>query len=205
MQIALHCVGDAAVEQVLRAYRRALGQHPRPDHRHRVEHFELYDEQLLRDARELGVAVAIQPAFDGYFGGMETNARYLGWERAERADAIATFDRHGIPIGGGSDSTVTPLGPLYGMHCAVNHSNPNERVTAERALRLWTSDNARLAFEEDVKGTLAVGKYADFVVLDGDPLAVPATQIKDIKVCLTVMNGNITYTNTNLADSRSER
>ncbi len=203
MQIALHCVGDAAVEQVLRAYRRALENQPRGDHRHRIEHFELYDEHLLRDARELGVSVAIQPAFDGYFGGIETNARFLGWERAERADAIATFDRHGIPIGGGSDSTVTPLGPLYGMHCAVNHSNPRERVTPERALQLWTIDNARLAFEEHVKGTLAVGKYADFVVLDADPLAVPTKEIKDIRVNMTVMNGHITYAY--LDDSRSEQ
>jgi predicted amidohydrolase YtcJ len=193
LQIALHSVGDAAVEQVLRAYRRALRQHPCVDHRHRIEHFELYDADLLHDARELGVSVAIQPAFDGYFGGIEYNAQYLGWERAQRADAIATFDRHGIPIGGGSDSTVTPLDPLYGMHCAVHHSNPNEHVSPERALRLWTIDNARLAFEERDKGTLEVGKLADFVVLDADPLAMPTTSISDITVLLTVMGGTVTY------------
>lgn len=193
LQIALHCVGDAAVAQVLRAYRLALATHPRTDHRHRVEHFEVYDAELLHDARELRVSAAIQPAFDGYFGGIANNARYLGWERAQRADPIATFDRHGIPIGGGSDSTVTPLGPLYGMHCAVNHSNQHERVSAERALRLWTIDNARLAFEEHAKGTLAAGKLADLVVLDGDPLAVPPETIKDIQVQMTVMGGRITY------------
>jgi predicted amidohydrolase YtcJ len=193
LQIALHCVGDAAVAQVLRAYRNAVSQHPRPDHRHRIEHFEIYDSVLLRDAKDVGVSVAIQPAFDAYFGGIEENARFLGWERAQRADAIATFDRHGIPIGGGSDSTVTPLGPLYGIHCAVNHTNPVERVTPERALQLWTIDNARMAFEEHEKGTLEVGKLADFVALDADPLAVPHESIKDIGVRLTVMGGRITY------------
>jgi hypothetical protein len=193
LQIALHCVGDAAVDQVLRAYRRALAQHPRTDHRHRVEHFEIYDAELLEAARELRVSAAIQPAFDGYFGGIEINARYLGWERAQRADPIATFDRHGIPIGGGSDSTVTPLGPLYGIHCAVNHSNPNERVSAERALRLWTIDNARLAFEEHEKGTLEPGKLADLVVLDADPLSVAPAALKAITVEMTVMGGNVTY------------
>lgn len=193
LQIALHCVGDAAVAQVLRAYRRALERWPRADHRHRIEHFEVYDDDLLREARALGIAVALQPAFDGYFGGIAHNAQYLGWERAQRADAIATFDRHGIPIGGGSDSTVTPLGPLYGMHCAVNHSNPRERVTPERALRLWTIDNAYLAFEEHDKGSLAPGKLADFVALDADPLAVAPASIKDIQVRLTVMGGAITY------------
>ncbi|HEX6293437.1 MAG TPA: amidohydrolase [Herpetosiphonaceae bacterium] len=193
LQIALHCVGDAAVDQVLRAYGRALERHPRADHRHRVEHFEIYDADLLRAARELGVSAAIQPAFDGYFGGIANNARYLGWERARRADPIATFDRHGIPIGGGSDSTVTPLGPLYGMHCAVNHSNLDERVSAERALRLWTIDSARLAFEEADKGTLEPGKLADLVVLDADPLRVPPQTIKEIGVVLTVMDGKVTY------------
>lgn len=193
LQIALHCVGDAAVAQVLRAYGNALRRTPRRDHRHRVEHFEVYDDELLRDARRLGVSVAIQPAFDGFFGGMELNAHYLGWERAQRADAIATFDRHHIPIGGGSDSTVTPLGPLYGMHCAVNHSNVRERVTAERALRLWTIDNARLAFEEQIKGSIEVGKLADLVVLDADPLAVPPDQIKNVGVVRTIKGGVVTY------------
>jgi len=193
LQIALHAVGDAAVEQVLRAYRHALKAHPRTDHRLRVEHFEIYDDDLLRDAKAAGIFVAIQPAFDGYFGGISENARYLGPTRAQRADAIATFDRHNIPIGGGSDSTVTPLGPLYGMHCAVNHSNPAERVSAERALRLWTIDNARLAFEEHEKGTIALGKLADFAVLDADPLAVDPATIKDIGVAMTIKAGTVTY------------
>ncbi len=193
MQVALHCVGDAAIEQALRAYRRALGSSPRADHRLRVEHFEVFDDELLREARDLGVSAAIQPAFDDFFGGIEANARYLGPERARHADGIATFDRYGIPIGGGSDSTVTPLNALYGIHCAVNHSNPAERVTPERALRLWTIDSARLAFEEDDKGTLEVGKLADFAVLDADPLAVPPDTIKDIGVRMTVMGGRVVY------------
>jgi hypothetical protein len=193
LQIALHAVGDAAVEQVLRAYRHALTDHPRTDHRLRVEHFEIYDDDLLREAKALGVFVAIQPAFDGYFGGIQENARFLGGERAQRADAIATFDRHGIPSGGGSDSTVTPLGPLYGMHCAVNHTNARERVSAERALRLWTIDNARLAFEETQKGTIAPGKLADLAVLDADPLQVDPLTIKDIGVAMTIREGDITY------------
>ncbi len=193
MQIALHAVGDAAVEQVLRAYRYALTNNPRTNHRLRVEHFEVYDDELLHEAQALGVSVAIQPAFDGYFGGVKENARFLGTERAQRADAIATFDRHRIPIGGGSDSTVTPLGPLYGMHCAVSHTNKRERVSAERALRLWTIDNARLAFEEHEKGTIAVGKLADLAVLDADPLSVDPNVIKDIGVAMTIKAGNITY------------
>jgi predicted amidohydrolase YtcJ len=193
LQIALHCVGDAAVAQVLRAYRRALGLAPRADHRHRIEHFEVYDATLLQEARTLGVHVALQPPFDGYFGGITTNARFLGAERARRADPIRTFVEHGIPIGGGSDCPVTPLGPLYGIHCAVNHSNPAERISPERALELFTIDNARLAFEEADKGTIEVGKLADFTVLGADPRAVPPETIRDIPVTMTIVGGEVRW------------
>src|SRR5436305_1160443 len=83
---ALHCGWDVAVAQVLRAYRRGLTLMPRADHRHRVEHFEVYDDELLSETRGLGVHVAIQPPFDGFFGGIASNTRFLGAERAQRAD-----------------------------------------------------------------------------------------------------------------------
>lgn len=191
LQIALHCVGDAAVAQVLRAYRRALTLSPRTDHRHRIEHFEVYDATLLEEARELGVHVAIQPPFDGYFGGIEMNARFLGAERAQRADPIRTFDRAGIPIGGGSDCPVTPLNPLYGIHCAVNHSNLHERITPQRALELFTIDNARIAFEEAEKGSIEIGKFADLTILREDPLTVAPERIKDIDVMKTIVRGRV--------------
>lgn len=193
LQIALHCVGDAAVAQVLGAYCRALAAHPRAEHRHRIEHFEVYDAELLRETRELGVHVAIQPPFDGHFGGIAENARFLGSERAQRADPVRTFIDYGIPAGGGSDCPVTPLSPLYGMHCAVNHTNPRERITAEQALRLFTIDNARLAFEEHEKGTIEPGKLADLVVLREDPLAVPLERIKDVEVLMTIVGGVVRW------------
>ncbi len=193
LQIALHCVGDAAVAQVLGAYRRALDAAPRRDHRHRIEHFEVYDAALLAATRMLGLYVAIQPPFDGYFGGIATNAHFLGTERARRADAVRTFVEHGIPVGGGSDCPVTPLSPLYGIHCAVNHSNPAERIDARRALELFTIDNARLAFEEDDKGTIEVGKLADLTVLRENPLQVATEHIKDIEVAMTIIGGAVRW------------
>lgn len=194
LQISLHCVGDAAVAQVLGAYHRALAAHPRPDHRHRIEHFEIYDPALLARTLRDDVYVAIQPPFDGYFGGVEHNATYLGAERALRADPVRTFVEHGIPIGGGSDCPVTPLDALYGIHCAVNHSNPAERISPLRALQLFTIDNARLAFEEDRKGTITPGKLADFAVLSADPCRVEPGQIKDIDVRMTIVGGEIRWT-----------
>ena len=194
MQISLHCVGDAAVAQVLGAYHRALQAMPRADHRHRIEHFEIYDQALLAQTVRDNIYVAIQPPFDGYFGGIETNAQFLGQERALRADPIRTFVEQGIPIGGGSDCPVTPLNTIYGIHCAVNHSNPAERISPERALELFTIDNARLAFEEHEKGTITPGKLADFTVLSADPRAIDPQQIKDIDVTMTIIGGSIRWT-----------
>jgi predicted amidohydrolase YtcJ len=193
LQIAMHAVGDAAAAQALDAYERALARWPRPDHRHRIEHFEVYDEALAQRACRLGIHLAIQPPFNVYFGGHTRLQPILGEERALRSDPVRSLIEAGIHVGGGSDSTVTPLNPLYGVHCAVNHSNPDEQLDVERALRLYTLDNARLAFEEADKGSIEVGKLGDLVVLASDPRDVPPTSIADIPVAMTIVGGEIVY------------
>jgi predicted amidohydrolase YtcJ len=193
LQIALHAVGDRAAEQALDAYERALERWPRADHRHRIEHFEVYDETLAARAARLGVHVAIQPPFNIYFGGHTRLDPLLGPERALRSDPVRSLIEAGVHVGGGSDSTVTPLDPLYGVHCAVNHSNPAERIDVERALQLYTLDNAHMAFEEEDKGSIEVGKLGDLVVLAEDPTAVAPEEIANTKVVMTIVGGEIVY------------
>lgn len=193
LQIAMHAVGDRAAAQALQAYERALARWPRADHRHRIEHFEVYDESLARRAHDLGVHLAIQPPFNLYFGGHTRLNPILGEDRALRSDPVRSLVEAGIAVGGGSDSTVTPLKPLYGVHCAVNHSNPAERLDVERALRLYTVDNAALAFEEGDKGSIEAGKLGDLVVLGADPVMVRPDEIEEIPVRLTVVGGEVVY------------
>jgi predicted amidohydrolase YtcJ len=193
LQIAMHAVGDRAAEQALNAFERALARWPRADHRHRIEHFEIYDEALVQRTRRLGVHLAIQPPFNVYFGGHTRLNPLLGEERALRSDPVRSLIEARIRVGGGSDSTVTPLNPLYGVHCAVNHSNPAERLDVERALRLYTLDNAYLAFEEADKGSIEVGKLGDLVILDDDPTAVAPEAIAEIPVAMTVAGGEIVH------------
>jgi hypothetical protein len=83
--------------------------------------------------------------------------------------------------------------PLYGVYSAVNHSNPAERLDIKRALQLYTLDNAALAFEEDEKGSLEVGKLGDLVVLAQDPFEIDPRQIVDIPIEMTVIGGEIVY------------
>lgn len=192
LQIAMHAVGDGAVEQALRAYGRALEAHPRPDHRHRVEHAELITDDQIERAKRLGVALAIQPPFN-HFSPQENYYGYLGVERARTVDPVRRLVDSGVLVAGGSDSSVTPLWPLLCVHSAVNHSNPAERIDVERALALVTTNAARIGFEENDKGSLEPGKLGDMVVLAEDPFEVEPGRIKDIGVEMTVVGGDVVY------------
>jgi predicted amidohydrolase YtcJ len=192
LQVAMHAVGDGAVEQALNAYEAALVAHPRDDHRHRIEHCEVIGEGQIRRAQRLGVALAIQPPFNHFWPHTEYIAT-LGEERAHQVDPVRRLMRPGLLVAGGSDSSVTPLGPMIGVHAAVNHSNPAERVSVQEGLELYTINAARIAFEENDKGSLEVGKLGDFVVLGEDPFEVDPGHIKDIPLEMTVIGGDVVY------------
>jgi predicted amidohydrolase YtcJ len=180
------------VEQALNAYEAALIAHPRDDHRHRIEHCEIIREEQVQWAQRLGVALAIQPPFNHYWP-HTTYYSSIGAERAARVDPVRTLMRPGLLVAGGSDSTVTPLGPLVGVHAAVNHSNPAERVGVQEALELYTINAARIAFEEQDKGSVEVGKLGDLVVLAQDPFETDPSRIKDVLVEMTVIGGQAVY------------
>jgi predicted amidohydrolase YtcJ len=192
LQVAMHAVGDAAVEQALNAYEAALNAYPRNDHRHRIEHCEVIREDQIQRAQRLGLALAIQPPFNHYWPHTEYYPT-LGEERAWKADPVRTLMRPDLLVAGGSDSTVTPLGPLIGVHAAVNHTNPTERVSVQEALELYTINAARIAFQETDRGSLEVGKLGDFVVLAEDPFGIDPSRIKDIPIEMTVLGGEIVY------------
>ncbi len=193
VQLAFHAIGPRAIEMLLDAYERALERYPRYDHRHRIEHFELAtDEQILR-ARDLGLVVSMQPAFEYFWGGpdgMYAARMGDGWRMSNR---FRTILNAGLRIAGGSDASVTPPNPLLAMHAAVNHPNAEERIAPEEALRLVTIDAAYGAFNEKRHGSLSPGKDANFVVLDRDPLSSDTSTIKDIRVLGTWYRGRETY------------
>lgn len=192
LQIAMHAVGDGAVEQALVAYEAALKAHPREDHRHRIEHAELITIEQIERAKRLGIAFAIQPPFN-YDGGHTFYADYIG-ERIWRVDPVRSLVVDtGLLVAGGSDSFVTPLWPLLCVHSAVNHSNPAERIDVQRALELVTTNAARIGFEEHDKGSLETGKLGDIVVLAGDPFEVEPARLKDIGVEMTIVGGDVVY------------
>jgi len=197
-QIHIHANGDAAGDDALDAIEAALDAHPRDDHRHTLIHGQaLRDDQLDRMAR-LGVTVSFFSAHV-YFWGEKHRTEFLGPERAARiSPARSALDR-GVRITLHNDATVTPTRPLHLMWCAVeritaagNPLGPDQRISAEEALRAHTVDAAWQVFQEAERGSIEPGKRADFAILSGDPVTTDKP-LKDLAVEETVVLGQTAW------------
>ncbi len=191
MQIAMHTIGDAAIEQLLRAYEKALERYPRKNHRHRFEHFSIPTDDQVRRAAALGCAICVQPSFDFFTRGMMPIR--LGKNRFERSYPLRTLLEAGLLVAGGSDSSITPLNPMLGIYGARTHTHPFQRLEVYEAVKLFTLNAAAIGFEENLKGSMEAGKYADFAVLSEDPFTAEAEALKDMRVAMTILGGNVVY------------
>ena len=198
-QIAIHANGDAAIDDVLHAFRAAQAAFPRTDTRHRIEHCQTPREDQLDAIRELGITPSF---FVGhvYYWGDRHRDRFLGPERAERISPLASAARRGIRFSVHNDTPVTPVNPLLLVWCAVNRLTrdgrvlgPRERIPVMDALRAVTIDAAWQNFDEATRGSIEPGKFADFVVLAESPLTVDPVRLKDIAIVETVVGGRTVY------------
>lgn len=201
-QIGVHSNGDAAIDVTIDAYDQALTDHPRDDHRHRIEHCSvLHPDQIDRM-----VGLGLSPSFlIGHvrWWGTAFRDRLLGPERADCYDPCASALAAGLRISLHSDWNVTPLEPLRYVEDAANRImaesgdvlNDDERIPVEAALRAVTLDAAWQCRADDITGSLEVGKYADLVLLDDDPTTVDPTKISDITVSETRIGGQVRHTN----------
>lgn len=196
LQVACHAIGDGTCERFVNAVEKAMAEEPKPLC-HRVVHCQIGDGDLYRRMGALGMGADVQPTFTESDGPLV--APRLG-ERESSSYAWKSLLEAGVVVGGGSDSPVEDFAPLWGIHCAVNRPCrdrgpwlPDQRLTPEEAVALYTTGPARLAGEEADAGTLEAGKYADLVVLDRDLFAVPHAEIKELTVELTMAGGRVTY------------
>lgn len=195
VQIHIHTNGDEASEVATEMVSRAVAKHPRPDHRHTLQHCQMADEATFRRMASAGMCVNLF-ANHVYYWGEQHRAITMGPTRALRLDACATALACGVPLAIHSDTPVTPVDPLFTMWCAVNRLTPTgrvlgegERITAEQALHAVTLGAAYTLKLDHAIGSIDVGKFADFAVLEDDPLTVDPVAIKDIAVHATVLGG----------------
>ena len=190
LQGGVHCIGEAACEAAVRGLERAARKTSLAAVRrlrHRLEHFEMASPELIERAARLGAAISMQPAFDAAWGGEgKMYAKRVGVRRARSMNHFRAVARSGNVCGFGSDSPVTPFDPLGGVRAAVRPSNPAHGVPFGDAFRSATLGASALARQERVKGRLAAGYRADWVVWDGDPT-------RNATVAATVLGGRVVH------------
>jgi predicted amidohydrolase YtcJ len=196
-QITAHAMGDKAVEMVIDCIEKALREHPREDHRHRIEHAGMVPHDLMERIEKLGIIPIPNPAFFYEFG--EGYIKNYG-ERVEHMFPMSEYSRRGIISAAGSDAPVTVANPLRGIYCAVTRETESgatvggsQKIPVLDAIRAFTHNGAYASFEEDRKGSIEVGRLADLVVLDGSILSASPEEILSLKSVLTMINGEVVF------------
>ncbi|WMN06077.1 amidohydrolase [Marivirga arenosa] len=203
-QVCSHAIGDRANREILDRYEKAMQEQPgkTEDHRFRIEHAQhLHPDDIPRFA-ELGVIPAMQAVH------MSSDRPWaidrLGEKRIkEGAYMWQALLESGVPIVNGTDVPVEPIDPLASFYASVTRKTlkgkpeggyePEQKMTREQALRSYTLDAAYGAFEEDIKGSIEIGKLADFTVFDKDIMTVEENEILKTNVAITIFDGKVVY------------
>jgi len=205
-QLTAHVQGGAAIDNLLDAFERLDKAQSIAGRRHHVMHGSFMNDAAIARMEKLKVAVDAQPGWM-YFD-VPALGRVFGLANMPKFFPLHSFVAHGIPVAGGSDhmighgknNSVNPYNPFLNMWmCTVRKTRdgsdfyPEERVSREDALRMWTSGAAWMQFSEKEIGSLERGKLADFVVVDGDFLKASADTLRAMEPAMTVVGGRVVY------------
>lgn len=196
-QITVHAQGDQAIELYLNVVERALQEHPRENHRHRIEHAGIAPKDLQHRMKTLGVIPIINPPFPAQAG--DIYQQHYG-ERTNDMYAAKDLLQLGTMCAASSDAPVASCNPMIGIHAAVNRQTESgkdfgvkQKVSVMDAVRMYTYNAAYASFDEQIKGSIEVGKLADIIVLTETLSQVPHKQLQNVKVQLTMIDGEILY------------
>ena len=198
LQIAIHGNGDAAIDDILYAFSIAQKEHPREDARHIIVHCQTVRIDQLDKIKKLGITPSFFPVHTYYWGERHRDI-FLGPERAARLNPLKTARDMGIRYSIHLDTPVVPMDPLLLVWSAINRRSyegnvigQDEKISALEALRAVTIDAAWQIFQEDSRGSLEKGKFADLVVLSDNPLTNPE-KINEIKILKTFVGGEAVF------------
>lgn len=201
LQLSIHSIGDQANKYMLDLFQNIKNKNPNWDRRFRLEHAQHIKFEDIPRMASIGVIASAQPYHcidDGVWA-----EKRIGPERIKYTYPFRTFLDAGVKLCFGSDWDVAPLEPILGIYAAVTRRTldgknpegwvPEQKITVEEAIACYTINNAYASFEEDVKGSIEVGKLADFVVLTDDILTIDPTKIETVKVDMTIFDGRVVY------------
>ncbi len=192
LQVIIHAMGDKAVGAALKALQ-SISVAP-SKHRHRLEQAALLNKQLIQRIKKLDPIVSIQPKVVESEFNTWSATEHLGEERARMLFPLKTLMKNGVVVVGGSDCPMEPLNPLLGIQAVTTRRPfPEQRLTIEEALRLYTVEAAYATREENIKGSIEEGKLADLTILSSDPTAVSSENLPNVTVEMTIIGGRIAY------------
>lgn len=201
LQLSIHSIGDKANNYMLNLFQNIKNKNTNWDRRFRLEHAQHVKFEDIPRLAKIGVIASVQPYHcidDGVWA-----EKRIGPERIKYTYPFRTFLDAGVKLCFGSDWDVAPLEPLLGIYAAVTRRTldgknptgwvPEQKITVEEAIACYTINNAYASFEENIKGSIEVGKLADLVVLTDDILTIDPIQIENVKVEMTIFDGKIVY------------
>ena len=198
LQAVLHALEGKTIEAACDAVEYALQKSPRSDHRHRIEHCSVCTPSLAKRLASLGIMVVTQPSFIYYNG--DRYLKTVPKQNLEHLYPIATLTKNEVKVAFSSDCPVVPANPIIGIYSAISRKTeagevvlPEERIIPFDALKMYTEDAVKAIFEEKTKGSITPGKLADMVVLNGDPTKLPANEMKNIEVEMTILDGEVVW------------
>ena len=201
-----HCTGGGGVDLLLDVFEEVNKIKPIKDRRFSIIHGNFYTEDAIRRMKELNVCADMQPAW--FYKDADAMRYILGEKIIQTFHPYKSLIDEGVVVNGGSDhmvkldanTSVNPYNPFLAMWAMITRTTergtvilPSQAVSREQALRIYTINNAYGSFEENIKGSIEVGKLADIAVLSDDILACPVNQIKNIQSELTLLGGKIVY------------
>jgi predicted amidohydrolase YtcJ len=197
IQVNCHANGDVAIDMYLTAFEKAQKAAPISDARPKITHCTLINDDLVRRMKALG---AVPAMFTTYAYYNTDKFPFYGEDLMKRSMAFRTLLDAGIHAAAGSDFSPGPFAPLMGSQGMVTRKGwdgttwgLNQRVSVDEAIRINTLNGAYASKEESIKGSITVGKLADYVLLADDPHTVNPEKIKDIQIVRTVVGGATAY------------
>jgi len=206
IQLTVHAIGDEANGYLMDMLERIIAENGQKDRRFRLVHAQVMTDRDIKRGGEMNIVAEVQPFHTS--DDMRWMEERIGRDRSRGAYAFRRLWDSGTVVSFGSDSPGTNasryyLNPMLGLYAAVTRKTlsgqpeggwfPQEKLTIEEAIQAYTLNTAYAGFEEHMKGSLAVGKLADFVVLSGNLLTINPDDIKDVTVSTTVVGGKVVY------------